>query len=265
MLIVGESINGTIEKVGKAIAERDRLFIQGLAREQVERGAQMIDVNAGMGGRDETSDLTWLVEVVQGEVDVSLMIDSSDPKAIAQALAIHRGRPLINSITAETKKRQSLLPVVAAHDCGVVALCVTEEGIPKTPDRRLEVARSLVADLVEAGKSPGDIYLDPLVLTIATDWQAGATALDTLQLFKQELQGVKTIAGLSNIGFGMPLRRLINRTFLSMCVALGLDGAILDVRNGALMATLMASQVLAGHDRWSRSYLKAFREGKLQE
>ena len=265
MLIVGESINGTIEKVGKAIADRDRQFIQGLARQQVERGAQMIDVNAGMGGRDESSDLTWLVEVVQGEVDVSLMIDSSDPKAIAQALAIHKGRPIVNSITAETKKCESLLPVLAAQDCGVVALCVTEEGIPKTSDRRLEIARSLVAILVEAGKSPGDVYLDPLVLTVATDWQAGATTLDTLRLFKQELPEVKTIAGLSNIGFGMPVRRLINRTFLSMCLALGLDAAMLDVRNDGLMATLRAGQVLGGHDKWSRGYLKAFRDGKLQE
>jgi len=230
----------------------------------VERGADMLDVNAGMGGRDEIADLTWLVKVVQQEVEVPLMIDSSDPKAIEAALSIHRGRPLVNSITAEPKKRDNLLPVLASHECGVVALCLTEEGIPRTSTHRLEVARALVNDLVQFGKPMEDIYLDPLVLTIATDSQAGATALKTQQMFKQELPGVKTIAGLSNVGFGMPQRRLINRTFLSMCIALGLDGAIMDVRDDALIATLTASQALAGRDKWCRNYLKAFREGKLQ-
>lgn len=264
MNIVGESINGTIEKVGQAISGRDHGFIEQLAREQVDRGAQMLDVNAGMGGRDEVEDLTWLVRVVQGAVDAPLMIDSSNPEAIEAALALHRGKPLVNSITAEPRKREGLLPLLASHDCGVVALSLTEEGIPKTPTHRLEVARSLVADLTEAGKAPEDIYLDPLVLTIATDWQAGATALKTLQFFKQELPGVRTVAGLSNIGFGMPNRRLINRTFLVMGIALGLDCAILDVRDAALMSVLMASRALAGEDKWCRGYIKAYRDGKLQ-
>ena len=263
MLIVGESINGTIEKVGQAIADRDANFVQRLAREQAERGAQMLDVNAGLGGRDEVGDLTWLVKAVQEEVDVPLMLDSSDPRAIQAALALHRGRPLVNSITAELKKKENLMPVLAGNDCGVVALCLTEEGIPKTPTHRLEVARGLVEELVQAGKPQEDIYLDPLVLTIATDWQAGAVALKTLQLFKQELPGVKTMAGVSNVGFGMPQRRLINRTFLAMAMALGLDGAILDARDNSLMATLTASQALVGRDKWCRGYLQAFREGKL--
>lgn len=263
MLIIGESINGTIEKVGQAIAGRDRAFIQSLVREQADRGAQMLDVNAGLGGRDEVGDLTWLVEVVQDEADIPLMLDSSDPQAIAAGLALHRGRPLVNSITAEAKKKDSLLPVLAAHDCGVVALCLTEEGIPKTPTHRLEIARGLVEELLRAGKSQEDIYLDTLVLTVATDWQAGAVALKTLQLFKQELPGVKTIVGLSNVGFGMPQRRLLNRTFLGMAMALGLDGAILDVRDSSIMATVTAGQALTGRDKWCRGYLTAFREGKL--
>lgn len=263
MLIVGESINGTIEKVGQAIAGRDEAVILRLAREQKERGAHMLDVNAGLGGRDEVADLTWLIKQVQGEVELPLMIDSSDPQAIEAALALHRGRPLVNSITAESRKKSRLLPVVAAHDCGVVALCLTEDGIPKTPTHRLEVARGLVDELVQAGKPLDDIYLDPLVLTIATDWQGGAVALKTIQLFKQELPGVKVIAGLSNVGFGMPQRRILNRTFLSMAVALGLDGAILDVRDSSLMATVLATQALAGRDKWCRGYLQAFREGKL--
>ncbi len=264
MLIIGESINGTIEKVGQAIAGRDRAFIQRVAREQVERGAHMLDVNAGLGGRDEVDDLTWLVKVVQEEVDIPLMLDSSDPQAIEAALALHRGRPLVNSITAEPRKKDSLLPVLAAHDCGVVALCLTEEGIPKTPTHRLEIARGLVDELLQAGKPQEDIYLDALLLTVATDWQAGAIALKTIQLFKQELPGVKTVVGLSNVGFGMPQRRLLNRTFLAMAIALGLDGAILDVRDSSLMATVTAGRALVGRDKWCRGYLTAFREGKLQ-
>jgi 5-methyltetrahydrofolate--homocysteine methyltransferase len=264
MLIVGESINGTIERVGTAIASRDEAFIRRLAREQVEKGAQMLDVNAGLGGRDEKEDLAWLVSVVQDEVGLPLVIDSSAPEAIEAALAGHQGRALVNSISAEREKQERLLPLLSAYDCGVVALCLTDDGIPKTAQERLAVARGLVEALTKAGKAMADIYLDPLVLTIATDWQAGATALETLRLFKQELSTVKTIAGLSNVGFGMPQRRLLNRTFLAMAMGLGLDGAILDVRDGSLMATLYAAQALAGQDRWCREYLKAYREERLQ-
>lgn len=263
MLIIGESINGAIEKVGQAIAGRDTEVIRALARQQVEKGAQMLDVNAGVGGRDEVEDLTWLVQLVQDEVDVPLMIDSSDPKAIEAALAIHRGRPLVNSITAETQKKQNMLPVLANHDCGIVAICVSDEGIPKTPINRLKVARFLVEDLEEAGKAQEDIYLDPLVMTIATDGQAGVTALKTLQLFRQELPDTKTIAGLSNVGFGMPQRRLINRMFLAMCTAFGLDAALVDTRDSALMAAVVTSRALVGQDPSCKKYLKAFREGKL--
>lgn len=264
MLLIGESINGTIDRVGKAIASRDEAFIKALARDQVENGAQMLDVNAGVGGRDEVRDLIWLTELVQRDLDVPLMLDSSDPKVIQSALPLHRGRPLVNSITAESGKRDSLMPVLASRDCAVVALCLTDDGIPKTPTHRLEIARGLVDNLVAAGKAPEDIYLDPLILSVATDWQAGAVALKSLHLFKQELPGVKTIAGLSNVGFGMPQRRLLNRTLLAMAIALGLDSAILDVRDNELMATLAASSAIVGRDKWCRGYLNAFRQGKLQ-
>jgi len=153
MLIIGESINGTIPKVGQAILEKNEAFLRQLARTQVECGAQMLDVNAGVAGGNEVEDLPWLIRLIQKEVPVPLMIDSSNPEALKAGLSIYQQpeRPILNSISGEKGKWNRLFPVVLEKTCKVVLLCMDDQGIPKTPEERVAIASHLVQDLTQAG------------------------------------------------------------------------------------------------------------------
>ncbi|MCZ7574536.1 MAG: dihydropteroate synthase [Ardenticatenaceae bacterium] len=263
MLVVGESINSTIRRVGEAINNRDAAFIAELAREQVAAGAAMLDVNAGVADGDEAENLLWAIRTVQEAVDVPLVIDSTAPKAVEAALEVHRGRPVLNSISGEVRKLQSLLPLVAESGCGVILLCLDDRGVPKTAAERCAVAQSLVEQAVSANVALEDLYIDPLVLTVGSDWQAARVALEALHLIRAALPQVRTIAGVSNVSFGMPQRSLLNRTFLAMAVAFGLDTVMVNVRDKALTATLWAANALAGSDTYCSDYLDAYHEGKL--
>jgi cobalamin-dependent methionine synthase I len=265
MLIVGESLNGTIPKVGEAIGAKDADFVRKLALDQVEAGAQMLDVNAGVAGANEVEDLVWLVGLVQDTVSVPLLIDSADPRALEAALAIHKGRPMINSISAEKHKLDTVLPLVARHDCSVIALCLGDEGIPQTPEPRLKLARIVLDRAQAAGVKLEDIYLDPLTLGMGTSDKAAKITLETLRLVRQELPGVRIMCIASNVSFGMPNRRLLNRTFATMAVAaaMGLDAVMIDVRDKAMMASLVAADALVGKDPYCKEYFRAFRAGKL--
>jgi cobalamin-dependent methionine synthase I len=266
MLIIGESLNGTIPKVGEAIKAKDADFVRKLALDQVEAGAQMLDVNAGVGGINEAEDLAWLVGVVQNSVSVPLLIDSGDPKALEAGLAIHKkGRPMINSISAEKHKLDAVLPLVARHDCSVIALCLGDEGIPETPQARLKLAHIVLDRAQAAGLKLDDIYLDTVTLGMGMSDQAAKASFETLRLVRQELPGVRIMCIASNVSFGMPNRRLLNRTFAAMAVeaAMGLDAVMIDVRDKAMMATLITADLLAGKDPYCKAYLKAFRAGKL--
>ncbi len=266
MLIVGESLNGTILKVGEAVKSKDVEFVRKLALDQVEAGAQMLDVNAGVAGANEVEDLAWLVGIVQDTVSVPLLIDSADPKALEAALAIHKkGRPMVNSISAEKQKLDTVLPLVASHDCSVIALCLGDEGIPQTPEARLKLARIVLDRAQAAGLKLEDIYLDPLTLGMGTSDQAAKITLQTLRLIRQNLPGVRIMCIASNVSFGMPSRRLLNRTFatMAMAAAMGVDAVMIDVRDKAMMASLMAAEALAGKDPYCKGYFRAFRAGKL--
>jgi cobalamin-dependent methionine synthase I len=265
MLIVGESLNGTIPKVGDAIRAKDVDFVRRLALDQVEAGAQMLDVNAGVAGANEAEDLAWLVGLVQDTVSAPLLIDSADPKALEAALVIHKGRPMINSISAERHKLDTVLPLVARHDCSVIALCLGDEGIPQTPEARLKLARIVLDRALAAGLKLDDIYLDPLTLGMGTSDQAAKITLQTLRLIRQELPDVRIMCIASNVSFGMPSRRLLNRTFatMAMAAAMGVDAVMIDVRDKAMMASLVAAEALAGKDPYCKGYFKAFRAGKL--
>jgi 5-methyltetrahydrofolate corrinoid/iron sulfur protein methyltransferase len=265
MLIIGETLNAVIPKVGQAVVARDAEAITVLARCQVECGAQMLDMNAGgLAGRDEVEDLVWMIRVVQEAVEIPLVLDSANPEALHAAMNIYRGpRPILSSATAEPKYLERLLPLAVEHDCRLVALCMGERGIPPDPEGRLAVAETLVKRATMAGLKPEDLYLDPLVMTISADHRAGDAALATLCLIRERLPEVHTICGVSNVGFGLPQRRLLNRTFVAMLMALGLEAFMVDVRDQALMATLLAAAALTGRDEWCSAYLKAYRAGKL--
>ena len=262
MLIIGERINSSLSGVAEAIAGRDAAFIQGLARKQAEAGAHFLEVNAASPPGEEADNLAWLVRTAQEAVDLPLCLDSASPAAVEAALSVHRGRAIVNSITGEPGRAEGLLPLVKRHGCQVVGLAVGPEGVPRSAPERLSVARGLVEVVKGYGIPVDDLYLDPAVLPVSVDGEAGGVVLQALRDIKSAL-GVKTILGVSNISFGLPRRRLLHRTFLAAAMALGLDAAILDPLDRELMATATAAQALWGEDEYCTAYLAAYRQGLL--
>jgi 5-methyltetrahydrofolate--homocysteine methyltransferase len=268
MLLVGESINGTRKQVAEAIQSRDADFIQKLALDQVEAGAGVLDVNGGVAGGNEVEDLTWLIATVRGVTDMQLMVDSANPVALeagVEACIKDDGKvPHINSISGEQSRIDAVLPLVEKYKCPVVALCLNDEGIPSTAEDRFAVAKTLHDKLAGAGLPPEDMWFDPLVMTVSADASAGLVTIGTLLLIKSRLAGVRSTGGLSNISFGLPNRPLLNRTFVAMCAGIGIDGAVLDVRNKQMMATVKAIEALRDEDSYCGKFLKAHRAGLLE-
>lgn len=265
MLIIGESINGSIPKVGEAILNRDTQFFKELARIQYEHGAQMLDVNAGVAGGNELEDLPWLVQVVQEEVPVPLMLDSANPDAIKAALKVYQNSksPIINSISGEEIKWNALFPVVVERKYKVVVLLMDDRGIPKTMDERLEIAERLYQKLIQGGLPPDHIYFDILVLSVAVESDAALVTLETIRTVKSHFPQSHVICGVSNVSMGLPGRRLINRTFLIMALYAGLDTLLVDVRDPSIMSSIYAAKTLLNQDPYCLEYLKAYREKKI--
>lgn len=263
MLIVGELINTSRAAVHAAVEAGDKDFIQGLAVQQVQAGAHYVDVNAGTFPGREPELLTWLVETVQAGSDVPLALDTPDPEALRRALAVHCGKAMINSITGERERWESMLPVVAESGALVIALCLDDEGMPQSADDRLRVAGKLVRGLTDAGVAIEDIYLDPLVTPLSTDTNAALSALEAIAAVRREFPGVHTVCGLSNVSYGLPKRKLLNRCFCSLAMQNGLDGVILDPLDRELISQVMVTQTLLGQDEYCMGYIQASRENRL--
>lgn len=265
MLIIGESINGTIQKVGQAILERNETFLRELAKAQFDCGAQMLDVNAGVAGGNEMEDLPWAVEVVQKEVNLPLMLDSANPDVLRAAFSVYRHPepPILNSISGEDEKWNKLYPLIAEKKCKVVVLLMDDQGIPKRVEERIAIAKRLFERLNEGGLPPENIYFDPLVLSVAVDPDAGITTLETIQSLRSNFPDSHIICGVSNVSMGLPGRRLVNRTFLMMAMAAGLDTLLIDVRDQALMSSVCAAKTLLNQDPYCLEYIKAYREKKI--
>jgi 5-methyltetrahydrofolate--homocysteine methyltransferase len=263
MLIIGEKINGTRSQVAKAIAERDKDYIQNLARRQVASGADYLDVNAGTKPDQETDALVWLVGVVQEVVDVPLCLDSVIPKALTAAMDHMEQTPMINSISGEKKRLEEVLPLPAKHGCPVIALALDDRGIPKTTEDRLDIVRQVIHETDRAGIDRDKLFIDPLVIAIATDTNSGLKAFEAMREIKAEFKDVHLTSGLSNISFGMPARGLINRAFLAFALEAGLDSAIMDPLDRELYGALLAAEVVLGRDRYCLNYTNAYREGRI--
>ncbi len=267
MEIIGEKINTSRKSVEKAVRERDAAFIQDLARRQAERGATYLDVNSGLAlqPEEEAADFAWLVPLIQGAVDLPLCIDSARVQAIETALRLHQGRAMINSISGDPSQMEAILPLARQYRCKVIALTSSKEkGIPTTSAERLEIAEEIAQEAERYGIPLEDIYFDPLVLTLSTDQKNALVFLETLREIKRALPGAKTVSGLSNISFGLPKRKLINKVFLVLAVGSGMDAAILDPTDKEMLAMLRATETLLGKDPYCVQYLKAFRAGRLE-
>jgi len=263
MLIIGEKINGTRSQVAKAITERDKDYIQDLARRQAEAGAHYLDVNAGTKPDLEPDALVWLVRVVQEVVDVPLCLDSVNPKALGAAIDHVEQTPMINSISGEKRRLEGVLPLPSKHGCPVIALALDDRGIPKTTEDRLAIVRQVIHETDKAGIVHEKLFIDPLVIAIATDTNSGLNAFETMRGIRAEFPDVHLTSGLSNISFGMPARGLINRAFLTFALEAGLDSAIMDPLDRELYGALLAAEVVLGRDRYCLNYTNAYREGRI--
>ncbi|HHV62449.1 MAG TPA: methyltetrahydrofolate cobalamin methyltransferase [Firmicutes bacterium] len=263
MLIVGERINTSRPKVGPAVEARDASFIQDMALKQAQAGASMIDVNAGTLVNEEPEALVWLVNTVQEVVDVPLCIDSPNPVAIEAALKACRKKAMVSSVTAEKERYEKITPLVKEYGASIVALCMDESGVPDSAKDRIAIAERLVADLTRDGIPREDIYLDVMVRPVSVSARDGIEALETTRGIMQGIPGVHTICGLSNVSFGLPLRKLLNRAFLCILMGAGLDSAILDPLDREIMAAIYAAEALLGKDEFCMNYIAANRDGKL--
>jgi len=269
MIVIGENINASNKSVAEAIAGRDSEFLERLACEQASSGADFIDVNAGTGqGTQEykIETMEWLVELIQSATDKPLAIDSDDPTIIQAALRKYRGEKLIiNSITAEPAKLASVGSLAAEYQAQVVALAMGAEGIPGSTEARLAACEIILTYLTKLGMKAEQIFFDPLVLPIAVDPNQSLVTLKTLEQLKLRYPDAKTVMGLSNISYGLPDRKIINRTFLVMAAYAGLDAAILDPLDAKAMTLIKVADMLTGNDPLCKGYIRAHRKGTIVE
>jgi len=264
MFIIGELINASRKAIKAAIEAQDAAAIQKVASDQAEAGADYIDVNAGGFVGKEPECLKWLVETVQAVTDKPCAIDSPDPVAVEAALAAHRGTPMINSISLEKERYEKLMPIIADTDLKVIALCMSDAGMPKTVDDRLKIASELVGRLTENHIPLENIYVDPLVQPLSVNETFGIEFVNAIERIVTTFPGIHTACGLSNISYGLPARKFMNQTFMTMAIAKGLDGAIINPLDAKMMASIIAAEALAGRDSFCENYLKAFRAGVFE-
>jgi 5-methyltetrahydrofolate--homocysteine methyltransferase len=263
MQIIGELINASRKTVAAAIEAQNSSMIQELAKNQAEKGANYIDINAGIFVKEEATHLKWLVTNAQAAVDLPCCIDSPDPKAIEAALSVHNGTPMINSISLEKSRFESLLSLVAGTDFKVVALCMSDGGMPETEDERLNIAEKLINSLLRNNLQIENIFVDPLVQPVSTNKKFGAEFLNAIESITKRFKGINTVCGLSNISYGLPVRKFLNQTFMIMAIAKGLSAAIVDPLDNRMMANIIAAETLAGRDEFCASYLEAYRENRI--
>ena len=266
MLIIGELINSSRKSIHENLEKQNIDFILDIARKQAEAGADYIDINCSTMMDTEPEVMKWLVESIQVVVDIPLSIDTPDPVTMEKGLSLaKKGQPMVNSITGEEKSYSRIIPLIAKYKAKVVALCIDEHGMPENAQDRLRAAKKLVKLLTEAGLPPEDIYLDPVIVPVGTSDNAGSDVLQAIQLIKKDCPGVNLICGLSNVSFGLPNRKILNRVFMVQTLTMGMDGFILNPRDNRLMGDLFAAQALLGHDPYCGKYLSAHRTGLYQE
>lgn len=259
-VMIGERINPTGRKLLAAeMKAGDFSRVEADAIAQVEAGAHMLDVNAGIPLADEPAMLARAVQLVQSVTNVPLSIDSSIIAALEAGLAVYVGKPLVNSVTGEDEVLERVLPLVARYGAAVVAISNDETGISEDPDVRYAVAKKIVERAADFGIPACDVVVDPLVMPIGAMGTAGQQAFKLIRRLREELK-VNTICGASNVSFGLPNRHAVTGTFLSMAIASGMTSAIMSPLHPEVKRAVMAADVLAGNDRDCSAWIRANRD-----
>ena len=246
--LIGERINPTgRKKLAEEIKNGSLFSVKREAIDQVRAGARLLDVNMGVGGIDQVKAMHDAIREVSQITDAPLAIDTSDTKTLEAGLRAYPGRALINSVSAEKERIEEFLPLAKKYGAAILCLPITEDGVPKTAEDRINVINGIIKEAKKNGLKDGDFLLDALVMTISADQNACLEVLNTLRLYRKHF-GYPATMGLSNISFGLPNRPLINSTFFAMCLAAGLDAPIMNPYDEKMQEALMASAALIGKD-----------------
>ena len=256
--IIGERINPTGKKIFKeALLRQDVDFIISQALQQIDAGADILDVNVGMPGVDEKDMMLKSITALQGVVDVPLQLDSSDIEVLETGLRHYHGKAIVNSVNGDEESLSALLPIVKKYGAAVVGLTLDKNGIPKTAQQRYEIARRILSTALELGIPRENVFIDCLTLTASAEQEAVTQTLTALKMVKDSL-GLKTVLGVSNISFGIPARERVNQTFLTLALAHGLDLPILNPNIDAMMGSVRAFHVLYNYDKGASEYINQY-------
>jgi 5-methyltetrahydrofolate--homocysteine methyltransferase len=263
MIIIGEKLNGTIPGVKKAIEQRDVQTIRELAVRQTEAGAHYLDVCASTSPEIEAETLRWMMDVVQNAVDTPLCIDSPNVRALEQVLPFAKRPGIINSVAEEGGKCDIIFPMIRGTQWQVIAQTTDGKGIPGDSDGRVSITKAIVEKAATYDITPDRIHIDPLITAISADNQSVLNFSKTVEAVKSLYPTIKITAAVSNISFGMPLRRILNQHFYTLAVYIGLDSAVFDPCSRDLMTSMLTTEALLGRDRLCRNFTNAYRKNLI--
>ena len=263
MIIIGEKINGSIPAVGKAITERNAEFIKERAKMQAECNATFLDCCASVEEKIEVETLKWMIDLIQEVTDVPICVDSPSPESCVAAIPFCKRPGLVNSVSMEGNKIDLIFPVIADTKWECVALLCDDKGIPNSVERRMEVFHNLMTKAKEYGIDPSRLHIDPLVVTLSTDEEALTTFAECCRQIKKEYPTIHITSGLSNISFGLPVRKNINQAFMVLAMNAGMDSAIVDPTNREMLGIIYATEALLQKDEYCLEYIGAYRSGLI--
>ncbi len=258
MIIIGEKINVMSTKLGEAMEARDPEPILEMARAQVAGGANYLDINIGPASKGGPELMEWLVTIIQSEIDIPLSLDTTNYEAMEAGLKVHKGKAIVNSASGAPERLEKMSDLAAKYNAALIGLCLTSEGIPRDANERAAVATEILMKTMEKGIPTEDLYLDPLVLPVSVAQKDAQEVMEAIKVFKQLSDPPpKTVVGLSNVSNSTPesVKSWLDRTLLTMLMAVGLDSAILNPLDKDLMATLKTALVFRNEILYCHSYL----------
>lgn len=265
MILIGEKINGSIPSMAKAIAEKNEAHIKDLAKKQADAGAAFIDVCASVPEAEELAALKWLFGLVESVTDTSISIDSPSADIITKAIPLVKKPGLINSVSMEGNKVDVIFPAIADSTWEVVCLLSDDTGIPKSAADRLRVFGNLMKKAEQYKIPPNRLHIDPLIEMLCTSEDGIAKVTETMLTIKKQYPTIHLTGGASNISFNLPMRKFINRAFIILAMAAGMDSAIVDPLNKDMMGLIYAAEALLGQDELCMEYIGAYRDGLFGE
>jgi len=264
MLVIGERINAMFKDVALALENKDKDFIQRLAISQIQAGADALDINCGPSSKDQIADLRWLIEVVQEVTDKTISIDSSKPEVIQKVIKFAKNKTIINSASADMEKLDVLIPLALENNSILIALAISKKGIPQNKEQRLELAATIITTSQQYGFDINKLFIDPVVMPLSFAQSQLYDILESIREFKiLSNPQPRTVIGLSNISQKVKDRSLVNRTFLVMALAEGLDAAILDPLDKELMDEMITAELILNKQIYCNNYLQAYRKSKI--